>query len=331
MARIHHLEIDLSIIFVNWNGGELLRRAVESIVAKPPSVEYEVVVIDNASTDESLYLLRSSNAALPLNERSRLRIIENTENRGFGSASNQGFELTDTPLLFLLNPDTEITFGSIDRLIQTLLSNPRVGAVGPRVLNTDGSLQISVWRNPPSAWEILLSNLKLYMLLPRRMRGELLLGGHWDHNRERSVPMLSGAALLVKRRAIEEVGGFDERFHMYAEDNDWCLRMTRAGWLLMFQPEAIVFHHGAQSSLQRWTNLEKLRVQLEANYLFQLHAVSHFRLTTNVLANCLTASCQHLWRRLRGVDAPDVKLVMQVHWEHLRRALRNKQLTRTGP
>jgi GT2 family glycosyltransferase len=322
------LKVELAIIIVNWNGGELLRSTVESVIVSPPSIEYEVVVVDNASTDDSVAMLRTSNLARELTDRGRLRIIENSENRGFGPANNQAFSLTDAPLLFLLNPDTEVTAGSVDRLLATIQSNSRIAAVGPRLLNVDGSLQISVWRNPPSAWEILLSQLKLYLLLPRRFRGELLLGGHWDHNRERRVPMLSGAAILVRRTVIEEVGGFDERFHMYGEDNEWCLRILRAGWDMVFQPDAVVLHHGAQSSLQRWTSLEKLSVQLEASYLFQQHSLPRHRLITNQLASYVTASGQHLWRRLRGVQAPDVKLAREIHWEHLQRSLRNKNSTR---
>jgi GT2 family glycosyltransferase len=321
------VESRVAIIIVNWNGGELLRRTVESVIVNPPSIEYEVVVVDNASTDDSVAMLRTSKLARELSDRGRLRIIENSENRGFGPANNQAFRLTDAPLLLLLNPDTELTAGSVDRLLATVQSNSRIAAAGPRLLNVDGSLQISVWRNPPAAWEILLSQLKLYLLLPRRFRGELLLGGHWDHNRERHVPMLSGAAILVRRTVIEEVGGFDERFHMYGEDNEWCLRILRAGWQLVFQPEAVILHHGAQSSLQRWTNLEKLRVQLEASYLFQQHSLPRRRLIANQLASYVTASGQHLWRRLRGVQAPDVKLAREIHWEHLQRSLRNKNST----
>jgi len=315
------VNVQLSIIIINWNGGKLLRRSVESVVSSPPSVEYEVVVIDNASTDDSVALLRASELVRQLTDSSRLRIIENSENQGFGPANNQAFALTDAPLLLLLNPDTAVTTGSIDRLLATVQSNSRTAAAGPRLLNVDGSLQISVWRNPPAAWEILLSQLKLYLLLPRRLRGELLLGGHWDHNRERRVPMLSGAAILVRRTVIEEVGGFDERFHMYGEDNEWCLRILRAGWQMVFQPDAVILHHGAQSSLQRWTSLEKLSVQLEASYLFQQHSLPRRRLITNQLASYVTASGQHLWRRLRGIQAPDVKLAREIHWEHLKRAL----------
>ena len=316
---------ELSIIIVNWNGGELLTRAVESVIRNPPSIEYDILIIDNASTDDSLELLRASVVAQGLRENDRLTIVENQTNVGFGRANNQAFALTDAPLVLLLNPDTEVTPGSIDRLIRTIDSMARVGVAGPKLLNADGSLQVSAWRNPPAAWEIMLSQLKLYQLLPRRFRGELLLGGHWDHGRERAVPMLSGAAMLVRRKVIEEVGGFDERFHMYGEDNEWCLRIARAGWLLVFQPAAIILHHGAKSSLQRWNNLEKLRVQLEANYFFQQQSLPRFSLITNQLASYVTALGQHLARRMRGVTAPDVALATKIHRANLRRALRNQQ------
>ena len=296
-----------------------------SVLTRPPSVDYEIVIVDNASTDQSLALLRASELGRELSERGRLRIVENEENRGFGQANNQAFGLTEAALLLLLNPDTEVMPGSIDRLIATVQSDSSIAAAGPKLLNADGSLQISVWRNPPAAWEILLSQLYLYRLLPRRIRGELLLGGHWDHSRERRVPMLSGAAMLVRRKVIEAVGGFDERFHMYGEDNEWCLRIVRGGWQMVFQPEAVILHHGAQSSMQRWNNLEKLRVQLEASYFFQEHSLPRRSLIANQLANYLTASGQHLWRRIRGVDAPQVKLAREIHRAHLKQALSTRK------
>jgi hypothetical protein len=317
------LAVELSIIFVNWNAGALLSQAVDTIVAHHPSVEYEIVVVDNASTDDSIAQLRSGTRGKTLEQLGRLRIIQNDQNRGFGAANNQAFKATNSPLVLVLNPDTQVTAGSIDRLIETVRSDSRVGAAGPRILNPDGSLQISVWRNPPAAWEIFLSSLKLYLMLPRRFRGELLLGGHWEHNHKRTVPMLGGAAILVRREVIETVGGFDERYHMYGEDHDWCLRITQAGWLLTFQPEATVFHQGGWSSHQRWTNLEKIRVQLEAHYLFQKNALSRGRLMSNMFAYWLTESVQHTWRRLRRVDAPDVELIAKVYWDHLKRSLRN--------
>lgn len=310
------MSAELSIIIVNWNAGALLQRCVQSIIQNPPSVIWEVFIIDNASTDGSTEWLKNRSSSSSL-----IKLIENSENAGFGTANNQGFNLSNAPFVLLLNPDTEVTQGSIDTLLASLNSDVSIGACGPRLINPDGTVQISVWRNPPAAWEILLSQLKLYLLLPRRIRGELLLGGHWDHNRQRDVPMLSGAAILARRQMIDEVGGFDERFHVYGEDNEWCLRITRAGWRLVFEPKAIVLHHGAQSSLQRWTDLQKLDVQLEASYVFQKHSLARWQLVTNQMANVLTSSAQHLWRRIRGIEAPEVARAWRIHCRHLKRSL----------
>jgi GT2 family glycosyltransferase len=314
----------LSIVIANWNTGDLLRRCIASIVAAPPAIAYEVIVVDNASSDQSLAALRHDEAAAPLIGDGRLRIIENAENRGFGAANNQAFALSRSSFVLLLNPDTLKVPGAIDSLIGVLRSDPRIAACGPRLLNSDGSLQISVWRNPPTAWEIVLSNLRLYRLLPGRIRGELLLGPHWRHDRRRFVRMLSAAALIVRRETIDAVGGFDERFHMYAEDNEWCLRMARAGWLLVFEPAVVVRHDEAQSSLKRWSPLEKRRVQLEASYLFQRVSVPRWHLVANQLAYYLTAVMQHAWRRIRGVDASEVAMMMRLHARHLKQALRLK-------
>lgn len=310
------MSAELSIIIVNWNAGALLQRCIQSIVQKPPSISWEIFVIDNASTDGSTEWLKTASLSS-----SQIKLIENSDNAGFGKANNQGFKFSSAPFVLLLNPDTEVTQGAIDTLLATLQSDPRIGACGPRLINPDGSVQISVWRNPPAAWEILLSQLKLYLLLPRRMRGELLLGGHWDHTRRRTVPMLSGAAILARRQMIDEVGGFDERFHVYGEDNEWCLRITRAGWQLMFVPEAIVLHHGAQSSMQRWTDLQKLDVQLEASYVFQKHSLARWQLVSNQIANVFTSTAQHLWRRIRGIEAPEVARAWRIHCRHLKRSL----------
>src|SRR3712207_2161144 len=131
---------ELSVIIVNWNGGELLRRCVESLVASPPSLAYEVIVVDNRSSDDSVARLRGSEAARSLGL--RLRVVENGENLGFGRANNQAFKLTDAPLVFLLNPDTEVTPGSVDALVDAVRSDERVGMVGPKLLNEIGRAHV---------------------------------------------------------------------------------------------------------------------------------------------------------------------------------------------
>jgi GT2 family glycosyltransferase len=312
---------DLAVIIVNWNGGGLLTRCVESIVAAAPRVTYEVLVVDNASDDDSLARLRRSEAAAPLVARQRLRVVANPENRGFGAANNQGLAATDAPFVLLLNPDTEVHPGAIDTLLEALTADRRIGACGPRLLNPDGSLQVSVFFNPPRVWHTVLSQLWLYRMLPPRVRGELLLGRHWAHDRGRFVPMLGGAALLARRRMIDEVGGFDERFPMYAEDNEWCWRITRAGWRLRFVPEAVVVHHGGQSSRRRWTADEQVRVKLEAGFDFERAVLPRWRLAANQLANYLVVTLQIAGRALMGIRRPDLSLIKDVHAEHVKRAL----------
>jgi GT2 family glycosyltransferase len=160
------------------------------------------------------------------------------------------------------------------------------------------------------------------MLLPRGLRGELLLAEHWDYGRAREVGQLSGAAMLVRREVLDEVGGFDERFHMYGEDSEWCLRMTRAGWRLLFEPAAVIMHHGAASSLKRWDSLEKLRVQSEAFLNFQRICLSRRRRITNLAARCMMLSMQKAARRLKGRAAADVEQTLELFTADLRRALR---------
>jgi GT2 family glycosyltransferase len=314
------MSAELSFIIVNWNGGELLRRCVESVVASPPSVTFEVIVVDNDSSDESIARLREGDAARALG--TRLRVVENEENLGFGRANNQAFALTRAPLLFLLNPDTEVTTGSVDKLIAAVRSGGRTGMAGPKLLNADGSVQVSVWRGDFSAWEVLLTGFRLHKLLPRRARGELLLAEHWDYSRRREVGMLSGAAMLVRREVVDEVGGFDERFHMYGEDNEWCLRIRRAGWRLLFEPDAVVTHLGAASSLKRWDSLEKLRVQAEAFLDVQRYCLPRRRRITSLAARCLLLSLQTTARRLSGRERRDVDQTLRLFAEDLRRALR---------
>jgi N-acetylglucosaminyl-diphospho-decaprenol L-rhamnosyltransferase len=317
------LNTELSIIIVNWNGGSLLTRCVETIVTSEPRVTYEVVIIDNASSDDSLADLQKSESGARLLANDQLRIFKNSENKGFGAANNQAFDLTDSPFVFLLNLDTEVHPGTIDTLMRTIHSDSLIGACGPKILNPDGTLQISAFFNPPRVWHTILSQLKLYYLLPRGIRGELLLGRHWDHDRQRTVPMLGGAAILARRQMIEEVGGFDERFHMYAEDNEWCWRITRSKWKLVFVPDSVVLHHGGTSSLKRWSSEEKLRVKLEAGFHFEHRVLPRWQLAANQLANYLVVSAQIAGRQVRGIHIPELYLIRDVHREHLKRSLRN--------
>lgn len=307
------MAVELAIIIVNWNGGDLLRRCLASVAAHPPSLAYEIIVVDNASTDGSREWLAN------LGE--RVRLLANTENVGFGRANNQAFAATSAPLLFLLNSDAEVYAGAIDTLVATVKADARIGAAGPRLVNPDGSLQPSVWRNPMNAAEMLAVAFRLYRVLPKRLRGEWLLGFHWDHAHRRRANMLSGAALLCRRAMIDAVGGFDERFHMYGEDTEWCLRIVRGGWWLLFEPAATVLHHGGQSSAKRWNNLEKMRVVYQGFFRFQRLRLSRAHALANLVAGCFIAAVQHPYRVLRGGEAAETRLMLELYATELRQNL----------
>jgi len=313
------MSVELSIIIVNWNGRALLAKCIESIAKHPPTVPYEIVVVDNASTDGSVEWLRAARSNGPLNGAS-FRLIENAENVGFARANNIAFRQTGAPMLFLLNSDTEVKEGAIDRLIETLKSSEKAGGCGPKLLNTDGSLQHSVYRNPPTAWEILVTGLRLYYLLPRGIRGDLLLGPYWDHASRRKARMLSGAAILLRKEVIDSVGGFDEEFHFYGEDIELCLRIVNSGWELWFEPDAQIVHHGAASALLRWGSEEQLRVIVDGNMRSFKKSLPRPHFIANCLASCLVLLLERVWRLIRGVSTKDIDIQFDVYRRHLKDA-----------
>ena len=315
---------DLAIIIVNWNGGDFLGRCIESVANFPPQLNYEVVVVDNASTDGSREWLKSLGQ--------RVHLIANEENLGFGRANNQAFASSNAPLLFLLNSDAEVHEGAIDRLIATMREDKKIGVVGPRLLNTDGSLQPSVWRNPLTPFEMIVTALRLYKLIPSRLRANLLVGFHWDHSHRRSVRMLSGAAVLVNRKVIDDVGGFDERFHMYGEDNEWALRIVRAGWLLLFEPEATVTHHSGKSSSNRFTDLEKRKREYEGFFQLQRLHLSRPHAIANLLTGYGLSLIRQAWLTLRRQPVEETRLVRRLYKDELHNFLfGNKRVAEVPP
>jgi hypothetical protein len=196
----------------------------------------EVWVVDNASTDDSAAAIRAS---FP-----RVRLIENTRNLGFGAANNQAMRQASGEFLLLLNSDAFLRPGAITALVSYLREHPRVGVVGPRLLNANGSLQLSCFRfpSPTRAW---LENLWVSAALPQHPT----IGDYrrWAHDTERVVDYVIGACLLVQKTVYEHVGGFDERFFMYAEEADWQRRMTHCGWQVAFTPSAQVTHLAGRS------------------------------------------------------------------------------------
>lgn len=231
--------IDVSVVVVNWNVRDLLRRCLHSIAQYPvPSIE--VIVVDNASTDGSVDMVRAEFPAV--------RLVVNSENRGFPGAINQGISLARGRYVLLLNPDTELVGETFGTMVAFADEHPDVGVVGPQLLNSDGSVQSSRRRFPTLATAFFESTW-LQPYAPRRLLERYYVGDQPD-DRVQDVDWLMGAALMARCEAIERVGPMDERFFMYSEELDWCRRFREVGWRVVYLPTAQIFHYEGKSSEQ---------------------------------------------------------------------------------
>ncbi len=218
----------VSAIVVTHNAAAWIERSLESLAGTGA----EVIVVDNASTDGTPGLVREK---FP-----DARVIEQ-ENKGFGAGNNTGMRAASGRYYLLLNPDAWLTEGALDRLVAFADEHPDAAVVGPRLLNPDGSLQRSV-RGYPSPWRIATEYFFLRKLGPRTHALNAFFGEQFDHESVRDAEYLFGACLLVRREAVDEVGGFDEDFFLMSEEVDWCYRFREAGWKVLFYPGAEVFH-----------------------------------------------------------------------------------------
>jgi GT2 family glycosyltransferase len=223
---------DLAVVVVNYNAGEFLRRCVASVRASAGDLSVDVVVVDNASRDGS--------ARAVVETHPNVRLIENRRNRGFGGAANQGIAVTDAPFILLLNPDSEVTGGTLGSLVKVARERPRAGAIGCLVRNPDGTIQPSARRVPRLLEAAMHAFLGPFVPDNRWSRAYTL--ADWDRASEREVEWISGSAMLLRREAALEIGAFDEGYFMYVEDVDLCTRLRAAGWRVLFSPELEVVH-----------------------------------------------------------------------------------------
>lgn len=311
------LSIELSVIIVNWNGMSFLPSCLEALRQGTSGLRSKVIVVDNASTDGSIEWLRSPRARVGFAEDS-FQLIENGSNSGFGTANNLGIAASDSEFVFILNPDTEVRPGAIQALVSLLRSEAQVGACAPRLLNTDGTLQPSVWKAPPSPLTILLEGFRLWRWVPQPLRGEVLLGGHWPHDRRRIVKSFSGAAFMVRRSVIDQVGGFNQEFHMYGEEGEWYHRIQKGGWRLAFEPAAEVVHHGGLSTNQRWDEQTRGLLQYTAYLDLHLRCLPPWKATFNILAHSFVLQVLRFRRWLQKKDTQGVDEALALNRRYLR-------------
>jgi GT2 family glycosyltransferase len=237
--------VDLSIVVVSWNVRDLLRQCLRSINAHQLTGKLETIVVDNVSTDGSAEMVRS--------EFPDVQLIVNAENRGFPAANNQGIAIAQGRYVLILNPDTEVLDDALQTLVAHADANPDVGVIGPQLLNAPdaggrSSVQSSRRRFPTLATAILESTW-LQPWAPHRLLQRYYVRDQPD-DVTLDVDWVMGAALLARRKAIEQVGTMDEGFFMYSEELDWCKRFKDAGWRVVYLPTAQIIHYGGKSSDQ---------------------------------------------------------------------------------
>jgi len=236
-----NLSTKISIIIVNWNVKNYLLKCIESIEKNIKNIPYEIIVVDNNSSDGSVNAIKKN---FP-----HVKLIVNCSNEGFAKANNQAIKKAKGEFIMLLNPDCIIKSSTITKMIDFMSKNDDCAILGPKLINEDGSLQASC-RNYLTNWHLALSHL-LFKFLPDKLKGKLIFE-HSDHSVTREVDWMVGACLMTKRKAIEEIGGLDENFFMFHEDTDWCYRFKKQGWKIIFFPDAEVIHHGNKSSEKKW-------------------------------------------------------------------------------
>ncbi|HWQ03783.1 MAG TPA: glycosyltransferase family 2 protein [Longilinea sp.] len=229
--------MDLSIILISWNVAELLTNCLRSIAAHPPDGDFEVWVVDNASQDHSVQIIQEQ---FP-----QVNLILNEKNVGFAAANNQALHASSGRYALLLNPDTIVAEGTLQKLVSFLDENPQAGAAGSLYQNPDGSLQPSCYPFPTVARELwrLLHLDKLYAFGVYDMQ-------QWSKETPREVDALQGASLLLRRSALEKTGLLDTEYFMYSEEIDLCYRLQQEGWSRYWVPQSRIIHYGGQSTRQ---------------------------------------------------------------------------------
>ncbi len=231
----------VSIIIVTWNSEKYIRSCLDAILSQKKFnfIEYEIIIVDNNSQDETTKIIEI--------EYPQVVLVKNSKNLEYAKANNQGIKLAQHKYILFLNPDTKLHNNFFPPLIEYLEKNPMVGAIAPKILNLDLTIQDSV-RSFPN-YSILLWELTgLARLFPQHKTFGRWRMKYFNYNQLSEIEQPMASCLLVRRNAIVEVGDFDESFPLFYNDVDFCFRLKQAGWKIIYFPYASVIHHRGAST-----------------------------------------------------------------------------------
>jgi hypothetical protein len=244
---------DISVCLVNLNTVDLLRDCLKSIFEQKGRVSVEAIVVDNASTDGSVEMVRQ--------EFPQVKLIANKEYLGFAAGNNQAFSVAQGRYLLYLNTDTVVLAGALEAMLEFMDEHSEAGAMGCKLLNADGSLQRSCWRGFPSLQMALVDAFYLWRLTPGLAWVRASEIGPEELQNTLEVDHLLGACILIRREALDQVGFLKEDYIIFLEETDLCYRMKQHGWRIYFDPKGQVIHYGQQTGrkIPVWTTVQKYR------------------------------------------------------------------------
>ncbi len=281
-SRRHHKpDLQLSIIVVNYNVRDFLHQALRSLDKALAGVKSEIIVVDNASGDGSVEMLRSR---FP-----KVRLIANDINLGFAKANNLALKAANGEYCLLINPDTVVQEDTLRVMLDFFRDHPNAGLAGCKILNPDGTFQLACRRSFPTPWVAFTKLFGLAALMPKsRAFGRYNLT-YLDPEKSYEVDAVSGSFMMIRKQVYHEVGGLDEEFFMYGEDLDWCYRIQHAGWKIFYVPTTSIIHYKGEST--RRSSLNEIRTFYEAMHLFvkKHHGRSNFLARTLKIGISVTA------------------------------------------
>lgn len=252
--------MDLSIVIVNWNSGRLLGECLRSIEQCVTGLTYEAIVVDNASDPSDVDLLRDLERAIPWS-----RFTFSEENLGYARANNLALARATGDHVLLLNPDTTLIMGGLDRLL-TIADGQDVGMVACRLLNPDGTSQESLYYFP-TLRRAVITALLLHKVMPRRLAHRFQFSS-LDYESSQSPDWVAGAFMLLPASVAERAGGFDESIFMYGEDLEFCYRVRNLGLRIAYTPDFSIVHHGGHSGSQAFSDADRERRVYRAIFYF---------------------------------------------------------------
>ncbi|MFB3056355.1 MAG: glycosyltransferase [Ignavibacteriaceae bacterium] len=250
--------MELSIIIVNYNVKEFLQNLLHSIEKASLNISHEIIIVDNASDDGSVELIREKFPSV--------KLIANTENLGFGKANNQALEVAKGKYLLLINPDAIVSEDTLYNMIHFFKDNPEAGLAGCKILNPDGTLQLACRRSFPGPWTSFCKVTGLSNFFPRSRLFARYNLTYLDEDQSYEVDAISGSFMMMKSEVLNTVSGFDEEFFMYGEDLDLCYRIQQAGFKVFYVHTTQIIHYKGESTKR--SRLDETKMFYDAMHLF---------------------------------------------------------------